>query len=182
MCPIHPPRKSLSQQIGFSIVVSAWLLLSTSVTAWANTANDVVAESRQERLPTLPAIPTVEPQRGAQIAIAAYNQGNTLAEQGNINEAIAAYQRAIQLDPSNADAHYNLGYWLNAQGDFAAAENAYWQAAKLNPFDAEVYYNLGLTLRAQEKMTAANVAFERSHLLAHNNSELQTTLSILLNN
>ncbi|MEL6814880.1 MAG: tetratricopeptide repeat protein [Cyanobacteria bacterium J06598_3] len=132
----------------------------------------------QANWPTLPATPSLE----AQSAIAAYNQGNALAEQGKVDEAIAAYQRAIAINPSNADAHYNLGYWLNTQGDFAAAENAYWQAAKLNPFDAQVYYNLGLTLIAQEKMAAAGVAFERSRLLAHDNSALQTTLSTLLNN
>ncbi|MBP1151608.1 VWA domain-containing protein [Methylocaldum sp. RMAD-M] len=36
-----------------------------------------------------------------------YNRGNALARQGRYNEAIKAYQKALELDPGHADAHYN---------------------------------------------------------------------------
>lgn len=36
-----------------------------------------------------------------------YNRGNALARQGRYQEAIQAYQKALELDPEHADARYN---------------------------------------------------------------------------
>lgn len=49
---------------------------------------------------------------------AAYNLGNTLAKQGEYKQAIAAYDRALQLNPANADAKANrqaVEDWLRRQ-------------------------------------------------------------------
>ncbi|WP_078119852.1 VWA domain-containing protein [Thiosocius teredinicola] len=37
----------------------------------------------------------------------AYNQGNTLARLGRLEDAVAAYERALQAEPSNEDARHN---------------------------------------------------------------------------
>lgn len=36
-----------------------------------------------------------------------YNQGNALAQSGQLKEALAAYEQALKLDPNNADAIFN---------------------------------------------------------------------------
>lgn len=36
-----------------------------------------------------------------------YNQGNVLAKSGRFEEAIAAYQKALEIDPANGDAKFN---------------------------------------------------------------------------
>jgi|WetSurSiteA1Bulk_404760.scaffolds.fasta_scaffold00044_4 Ca-activated chloride channel homolog len=36
-----------------------------------------------------------------------YNQGNALAQSGQLKEAVAAYQQALKLDPNNEDAKFN---------------------------------------------------------------------------
>lgn len=49
---------------------------------------------------------------------AAYNLGNTLARQGQYQQAIAAYDHALKLDPNNADAKTNrqaVEDWLRQQ-------------------------------------------------------------------
>lgn len=49
---------------------------------------------------------------------AAYNLGNTLAKQGAYQQALAAYDHALQLDPANADAKANrqaVEDWLRQQ-------------------------------------------------------------------
>ncbi|CAN0260158.1 unnamed protein product, partial [Phaeothamnion confervicola] len=40
-------------------------------------------------------------------ALAHYNRGNALARQGQLQEALAAYDAALKLAPADADAHYN---------------------------------------------------------------------------
>ncbi len=49
----------------------------------------------------------VENLSGLNSAEAHYNRGNALAHLGKVEDAIAAYDQALQLDPANQDAQYN---------------------------------------------------------------------------
>jgi Ca-activated chloride channel family protein len=42
-------------------------------------------------------------------ADAEYNRGNALARAGQLQGAVAAYDRSLELDPANSDAKYNRG-------------------------------------------------------------------------
>jgi Ca-activated chloride channel family protein len=42
-----------------------------------------------------------------QTALSAYNQGNALAQSGQLEQAIKAYEQALTLNPDDADAKYN---------------------------------------------------------------------------
>jgi tetratricopeptide (TPR) repeat protein len=70
------------------------------------------------------------------------------------DEAIDAYRRALQIDPSHADAHLNLGRLLHEEADFAAAEDHY-RAALGGDDDATARFNLGVVLEDQERYEEA---------------------------
>ncbi len=42
-------------------------------------------------------------------------------EQGKFEDAIAAYKKAMELNPESTDAHYNLGLILRKQGKLEEA-------------------------------------------------------------
>jgi tetratricopeptide (TPR) repeat protein len=64
--------------------------------------------------------------------------GRLDAEQGNTEGATAAYQKAQQADPNNAEAIANMGALLRKQGRYAEATQALEKAAAMNPNDVMV--------------------------------------------
>jgi protein O-mannosyl-transferase len=78
--------------------------------------------------------------------MAHYNLGIVLNDRGKTDEAMAHYQRAIELRPSYAEAHYNLGRLLVQKGLLDDAVTHYEKALEINPADAEARNNLGVTL------------------------------------
>jgi len=85
------------------------------------------------------ALVLLELDRPAAIAIAPgeanahYHRGNALRELARVEEAIAAYERAIALDPRHAAAHRNLADALLLCGDFARGWDAYAWRWRLPP-------------------------------------------------
>ncbi len=67
-------------------------------------------------------------------------QGNQLKREGKLEEAIAAYQRAIDSNPTFAWSHHNLGEVLAKLGRFDEAANAYRRAIELNRNLAWAHY------------------------------------------
>ncbi|MDJ0787508.1 MAG: tetratricopeptide repeat protein [Myxococcota bacterium] len=59
------------------------------------------------------------------------------------DEAIAAYRRAIELEPRFADAHCNLGTLFYNRGDRDAARRAYEDVLEIDPNHLEASFNLG---------------------------------------
>ncbi|MBD2072115.1 CHAT domain-containing protein [Leptolyngbya sp. FACHB-671] len=80
-------------------------------------------------------------------ALDAVVEGRTLAARGRLNEAIAAYRRAIQIDPNLAVAHNNLGIVLARRGRLQEAADAYREAIRLDPNLANAYNNLAEVLQ-----------------------------------
>jgi len=69
--------------------------------------------------------------------------------QGQLQEAIAAYQQAINLDRSNANIYFNLAIALQKQGQVEPAIAGYRQALQLNPQNAPAYNNMASLLAIQ---------------------------------
>jgi glycosyltransferase involved in cell wall biosynthesis len=74
------------------------------------------------------------------------NLGNIFKDKGQLQNAAAMYQQALQIDPSFSVGYYNLGMTLKAMGQLSAAIEHYQRAIELNPNYAEAYQNLGVVL------------------------------------
>ena len=92
----------------------------------------------------------------------AYEAGNTHHEQGRTEQALAEYQRAIDLFPEFNEAHSNLALVLHETGQLEAAEAAYRQVVVLDPASATSHYNLGANLKAQGRLSEAEACFRQA--------------------
>lgn len=62
-----------------------------------------------------------------------YNFGCSLHEQGNLQDAIAAYREALRLYPIHIEANYNMGSALQELCALQEAEVHYIKTIKLMP-------------------------------------------------
>ena len=82
-------------------------------------------------------------------------KGIVLSEQGKYDEAIKAFDRAIELNPQYADAWYNKGLALDHQGKYDEVIKAYDRAIKINPQHILALINKGNVMRLQGKYDEA---------------------------
>lgn len=73
-------------------------------------------------------------------------EGNRLRGAGRLDEALAAYRRAVDLAPAEGDAHYNLAIALRQSGDLRGAALAFRAASRLDPADLDAVQNVVETL------------------------------------
>ncbi|MEG4013533.1 MULTISPECIES: FkbM family methyltransferase [unclassified Microcoleus] len=90
------------------------------------------------------------------------NNGNQLLESGNLEEAIAAYRNAIELNPDLSWSYHNLGEALAKLGQLDEAITAFRRSIELNPDFSWSYHHLGDALDRQEQWEEAVVAFRRA--------------------
>jgi tetratricopeptide (TPR) repeat protein len=78
------------------------------------------------------------------------------------DQAIAAYQKAVEYAPDFAGAHYNLGQAYYAKKNPPAALAAYQAAVKANPKHAGAWHNMGIVYRDMGKSELAVEAIEKA--------------------
>ena len=63
------------------------------------------------------------------------SRGLVMSTSGRHGDAVAAFDRALALDPGSREAHYFYARHLFAQGDFERAAGHYTRAADIRPDD-----------------------------------------------
>ncbi|MEK7544074.1 MAG: tetratricopeptide repeat protein [Patescibacteria group bacterium] len=94
--------------------------------------------------------------------IAAIYQALTGVAQGADTWTVAAYQQAMQLDPTNPVIRLRLGGAYIGQQMLDRAAGSYIAAIQLKPDYANAYYNLGFVYRQQKKYLAAAQALQEA--------------------
>lgn len=82
-------------------------------------------------------------------------QGLESQNMGNIDSAMALYQKAIELDPMFPDVYNDLGIIYEAKGYYDRAEEVYLKAVKLDPAYLSAYSNLALMYEGQRNLDKA---------------------------
>jgi tetratricopeptide (TPR) repeat protein/predicted O-methyltransferase YrrM len=106
--------------------------------------------------------------------------GNSLLEQGKVVEAIACYQRGIQLCPDFYEAYYNLGVVLAEQDQWPEAIAAFSQALEINPDHAAARHGLGKLAERQGQIDAAIDHYQQAAELDPNDTNILYSLSSIL--
>lgn len=95
-------------------------------------------------------------------ALAYVIKGQDLEQEKKVDEAIASYRRAIQLNPKLTYAYSELGDALEDQDKWDEAIAVYREGVRVNPKEAELYDELGRTLYHQNKLDDAIAAYQKA--------------------
>ena len=88
--------------------------------------------------------------------------GMELARQGKFAEAVAAYEKSLQMDPKIVEAHVSLVPLCGQLGQFAKGEEHFQAAVRLDPKGSAIYFNHGLLLAGQGRFEEAEGAFRKA--------------------
>jgi len=93
-------------------------------------------------------------------ALRYYRLAQVQLEQGKTLPAIGSVDRALKLDPENAEAHYLLGFIRYQQSEYKPAEKEFRRAIRLNPYYTDAHNHLGLVYREVKEYDKALSEFQ----------------------
>jgi len=97
----------------------------------------------------------------------AFDEGVALSREGKYDDSVAAFNRAIALNPKCPDCFYNIGFAYAQKKDYAQSEENYKKALEVKPDYAEAYNGLANIYNAQRKFDlAADASSKASQLSA----------------
>lgn len=156
-----PARRARETQAADNVVVTARKRGAPGLIRrgdWdACTINDPARSLSLCRAQIDPARKGVEGRADAQLA-----DGLTSAWQGDLANAVVAFDRAIALSPRSAVGHLNRGMARRAQGAGDAALADFDRAITLAPHDARSYYQRSLLLRERGEARRAKADLDRA--------------------
>ncbi|HLG29556.1 MAG TPA: tetratricopeptide repeat protein, partial [Candidatus Brocadiales bacterium] len=107
--------------------------------------------SRNEPVPVFPSgkgmlqrAPTSYEKTDISKAEVYYNQGVDYVKDGKLHEAIAEFEKVIEINPEHFRAHAYLGFAYDAEGRLDEAIHEYEKAIGVNPDFAAAYYGLAV--------------------------------------
>ena len=109
-----------------------------------------------------------------------YNLGNALRQKGATDEAIAEYEKALQLNPDYAAAHNNLGTVFLRAGRTDEAISHFQKALQINPGNGQAQNNLGNAYLQKGDAAGAAAHFRQAMQLEPTDRWVKNNLAWLL--
>jgi tetratricopeptide (TPR) repeat protein len=78
------------------------------------------------------------------MSLAYYNMGHVYEAQGKYKKAFGCYNKAIEINPEDADIYDGRGFAYGELGEYDKALRDYGMAIEINPKDATAYYHKGI--------------------------------------
>jgi len=156
-------RRGIWLRIGGAVAVVVTLLL-VGIAAWLKTEATQADQQWQATL-TAAAVELSEFRATATVEAIAndyVHQGFGYAELGDYEQAIAAYTKAIELDPDCATAYHNRGIAYRKLGDYDQAIADHSKAIELDAENAKYYNNRGFAYNELEEYTLAISDFTKA--------------------
>ena len=111
----------------------------------------------------------------------AYNNlGNILSQKGRLDEALAIFQKALEIDPDDGKVHYNLGGALLQKGKVDEAIAHFQKAIEIDPHNPAAQDDLGSALLQKGEIDEAIVHFQKSLEINPDNATVHYNLGIAL--
>jgi hypothetical protein len=104
--------------------------------------------------------------------------GSVLSKMGRTEDALAQFQQAATIDPSDAEAHNDLAFALHQLGRAGEALDHYNRAIALRPDHAAAHCGLGMVLAAVGRTEDAERAFAAATALAPRDTNVYFQLGL----
>jgi tetratricopeptide (TPR) repeat protein len=135
--------------------------------------------STREKIITSTPVRRSDPQPREDEAAGWFARGIALEEDPNTQtEAIAAYQRVLDIEPAHAAAHINLGTLYYNRQDFNLAEKHYRSALEADPRYALAYFDLGNVLDETGRVHEAIQTYKTALQLAPTYADAHYNLAL----
>jgi serine/threonine-protein kinase len=109
------------------------------------------------------------------------NLANALSRTGQLDEAIACFKKAIELNPKYANAYNGVGsVLLDHKKDPDGAISWFRKAIALDPMDAQFHVHLGNALDDKGKSEEAIASYKKAIELAPRNAAAHHNLAVVL--
>jgi tetratricopeptide (TPR) repeat protein len=105
-----------------------------------------------------------------------YNLGNALSHKGQLDEAMAHFQKAVDLNPNYAEAHNNLGIALAEKGRAADGIAEFQKALAIDPGNFDAHSNLGEALLREGRLDEAIIQYQKALEIDPNDADDRCSL------
>jgi Flp pilus assembly protein TadD len=113
-------------------------------------------------------------------SIAHNNLGYVFLQRGQMDKAVAHFQKALEIEPDYEKAHYNLGTAFFQQGRLDEAIAQFQKALEIKPDYVDAHNNLGLALLQQGRMAEAITHYQKALDIKPDYPEIQNNLAWVL--